>query len=194
MTLGAAAVDARGEILWRPTPGSVDASRIGAFLSRLKSERGLTFHDYDELWNWSVGDLPGFWGAVWDYLQPLVDGDPNPVLPDAHMPGVRWFPGVTINFAENALRGPGDEVVLVARSQTRAAQEWTRDELREAVARARAGLVHLGVGRGDRVAAYLPEHPGSGDRHAGHHQFGSRMGFLRTGVGGLQRRRAPGTD
>jgi acetoacetyl-CoA synthetase len=159
MTLDAAAIDDRGEVLWRPTPGSVAASRIGDFLSQLKRERGLNFHDYDELWKWSVGDLPGFWGAVWDYLQPLADGDPNPVLIDAHMPGARWFPGVAINFAENALRGPGDEVVLVARSQTRAAQEWTRDELREAVARARAGLVRLGVGSGDRVAAYLPNIP-----------------------------------
>jgi acetoacetyl-CoA synthetase len=46
-----------------------------------------------------------------------------------------------------------------ARSQTRDEIVVTWDELRAEVARARAGLRALGVGPGDRVAAYLPSIP-----------------------------------
>src|SRR5439155_12813992 len=77
-------------------------------------------------------------------------------LPAAGMPGAQWFPNLRLNFAENALRGPGTEVVRVDRSQTRDAREWTRAQLRDSVAQARAGLIRLGVRQGDRVAAYLP--------------------------------------
>ena len=78
------------------------------------------------------------------------------------MPGARWFPGGTLNYAEHALAAVadrGDESAIVARSQTREPAELTWAELADAVARCRAGLRRLGVGRGDRVAAYLPNIP-----------------------------------
>jgi acetoacetyl-CoA synthetase len=78
------------------------------------------------------------------------------------MPGARWFPDARLNWAEHLLRLPGradDDVVIVARSQTRDRVEVTAAGLRAAVARCRTGLRRLGVGRGDRVAAYLPNVP-----------------------------------
>src|SRR5690606_29905290 len=75
-------------------------------------------------------------------------------------PGVRWFPGAVLNYAERMLRDlPDDETVVVGRSQTRGPVDLTGAELRDAVLRARAGLVRLGVERGDRVVAYLPNIP-----------------------------------
>ena len=78
------------------------------------------------------------------------------------MPGARWFPGATLNYAEHALAAaatsPAD-VAVIGRSQTRDRVELTWAELADQVARCRAGLVRLGVGRGDRVAAYLPNIP-----------------------------------
>ena len=52
-----------------------------------------------------------------------------------------------------------DDVVVVGRSQTRGPVELTAAELRDAVARCRAGLAAARRGRGDRVAAYLPNVP-----------------------------------
>src|SRR5690348_11516578 len=78
------------------------------------------------------------------------------------MPGARWFPGATLNYAEHALTAGAtrpDDVAVIARSQTRAPEELTWSEMADAVARCRAGLVRLGVGPGDRVAAYLPNIP-----------------------------------
>ncbi len=126
--------------------------------------RGLdrTFADYDELWAWSVEQPDDFWRAVWREFDIPSDGDPTTALADASMPGAVWFPDVRLNYAEVMLRMPGradDDVVVVAASQSRDDVRLTARELRDQVARARAGLVRAGVVPGDRVAAYAPNIP-----------------------------------
>ena len=74
------------------------------------------------------------------------------------MPGAEWFPGATLNYAERMLPAR-DEIAVVARSATHGDSELTFDDLRGRVASARAGLARLGVGKGDRVVAYLPNVP-----------------------------------
>jgi acetoacetyl-CoA synthetase len=78
------------------------------------------------------------------------------------MPGARWFPEARLSWAAHALRLEGrhpDQIVLIGLSQSRERVTLTAAELRDAVARARAGLARLGIGPGDRVAAYLPNVP-----------------------------------
>ena len=53
---------------WQPSAAMIRAAKITGFTDWLAAERGLTFADYDALWRWSVDDLEGFWGAVWDYF------------------------------------------------------------------------------------------------------------------------------
>jgi len=149
-------------VLWRPPPDVRERTRIGAYLSWLERERGHAFGDYDALLRWSTEDLGGFWSSVWEHFDVRSSTTPGPALADARMPGARWFPDARLNWAEHCLRlaqRDGDEIVVVARSQTRERLTMTADELRDAVARARAGLIRLGIGRGDRVAAYLPNVP-----------------------------------
>jgi acetoacetyl-CoA synthetase len=151
-----------GDLLWTPPADARERSRVGDFMGWLERERGLAFDGYPALWEWSTTDLPGFWGAVWDYFQVLAHTPATAVLADAHMPGARWFPGATLNYAEHVLRMPGlsgSDPVVFGHSQTRPPVTLDADGLREQVRRVRAGLVRLGVGRGDRVAAYLPNIP-----------------------------------
>jgi acetoacetyl-CoA synthetase len=123
--------------------------------------RGRSFASYDDLWRWSVEDLEGFWGSIWEFFGVSAHRPPGPMLAGDSMPGARWCPGATLNYAEHALR-PGPDpgrVAVVAQSQSRGPVTWTVDELRDQVGRARRGLQRLGVGPGDRVAAYLPNIP-----------------------------------
>ena len=76
------------------------------------------------------------------------------------MPGADWFPGTELNYAEHIFRGKADdEVALVYASELRELSELRWGELRERVAAVREGLRALGVTRGDRVVAYLPNGP-----------------------------------
>ena len=123
------------------------------------AERGHTFASYEELWQWSIDDLEGFWASVWDYFE--VKGTYERVLGSRDMPGAEWFPGARLNYAEHMLGGPEDrdEPAVIAFSQTRDRIDLTFGELADQVGRARAGLARLGVGRGDRVVGYVPNIP-----------------------------------
>ncbi|MEU4558864.1 acetoacetate--CoA ligase [Actinoplanes sp. NPDC023936] len=149
-------------VLWEPPADVLQTSRIGRYLTWLETERGLVFADYAALWEWSVTDLTGFWQSIWDYFEVVAHDPPEAVLGDAAMPGARWFPGATLNYAENLLRIPGrtdDETVVHAYSHSREPVRLTARQLRDQVRRVRAGLKARGVGKGDRVAAYAPNIP-----------------------------------
>ena len=149
------------DLLWAPTPESIAEANIGRFVAWLGDEgKGHgPFDSYDALWRWSVDDIAGFWAAVWEFFDVRASVPYSAVLDHATMPGTKWFIGARLNYAEHILRHHGDRPAIIAHSQTRPASTLTWDELAEQVGRARAGLQRLGVGRGDRVAAYLPNVP-----------------------------------
>jgi len=149
-------------VLWRPPRDARQTTRIGQYMDWLAERRGLVFPDYETLWRWSVDDLGGFWASIWDYFEVISHAPATQPLSDDRMPGFRWFSGATLNYAENALRLQGrseGEPVVIARSQARGEVTLTAAELRDAVSRARAGLLRLGVQPGDRGAACLPNGP-----------------------------------
>jgi acetoacetyl-CoA synthetase len=139
-------------LLWEPPPEMVER----ALMTRYMRERG--FGGYDELWRWSVEDLEGFWGSIWDFFG--VDGDYERVLASSEMPGAEWFPGAQVNYAEHLFRGKDpDAVAIVHASELRELGELTWGELRQQTASMAARLRELGVQKGDRVAAYMPNIP-----------------------------------
>jgi acetoacetyl-CoA synthetase len=139
-------------LLWEPPSALVER----AVMTRFMHERGLD--DYHELWRWSVDDLEGFWGAVWAFFG--VDGGYDRVLGSREMPGAEWFPGAQVSYPEHLFRGKDpDALAIVHASELREQADVTWGELREQVARIAGGLRALGVGRGDRVAAYIPNIP-----------------------------------
>jgi acetoacetyl-CoA synthetase len=157
-----AVVDQPGTVLWTPPADARESTEIGRYMTWLERSHGRSFHGYDDLWAWSVADLEGFWASIWDYFQIRAHTPYDRVLSSREMPGARWFEGAELNYAEHLLGSAdqdADASAIVAFSQTRGPIELTFGELRDQVARARAGLVRLGVRPGDRVVAYMPNIP-----------------------------------
>ncbi len=148
------------EPLWQPSAELVENARLTEFMRWLRDERGLGFDDYDALWQWSVDDLDGFWAAIWDFFEVRADGDRSTVLASREMPGARWFPDVSLNYAEHAFAGKDDgETAILHASELRELDELSWGELRAQVADCAAALRGAGVERGDRIVAYLPNVP-----------------------------------
>ncbi len=150
-----------GATLWSPPADVRETSQLGRFLDFVRDTRGRDLPGYDELFDWSVSDLEGFWGSLWDYFEVNAHTPYERVLGSTAMPGAEWFTGATLNYAEHMVGREEDlaETAVLAISQTRDPFELSFADLREQVGAARAGLQRLGVGPGDRVVAYLPNIP-----------------------------------
>ena len=149
------------------------AHHITRFTDWLARERGLRFDPtttdgYDALWRWSVADLPAFWGAVWSYFELQSPTPHERVLVDESMPGTRWFPGAQVNYAQHLFthagraHAAGHPAVVFQNEAMQARgelQEVSWPELQRQVASLAAELAALGVQRGDRVGAFLPNIP-----------------------------------
>ncbi len=149
-----------GAVLWEPDDKTVRNARVTHFIRWLAS-RGTAAGGYQDLWQWSVTHPGEFWTAVWDYFDVLGDRGDGPAMAGA-MPEVRWFEGATLNYARNALRTAWTDpsrTAIIFSAERRQAGSLTYGELAAQVARVARGLRSLGVGRGDRVAALLPNVP-----------------------------------
>jgi len=151
-----------GAVLWEPDDKTVRDARITRFMSWLKDRLKLHLGGYEDLWQWSVARPDQFWAAIWDYFEVLGDRGSGPVLTGEVMPDVRWFDGATLNYARNALRTAWtdpDRTAIIFDSERGRAGSLSYAQLASEVARVTRGLRALGVGRGDRVAALLPNVP-----------------------------------
>jgi acetoacetyl-CoA synthetase len=150
----------RGELLWTPSAKAVERSNLTRYMRWLERERNLDFDDYHALWRWSVAELEDFWQTIWDHFDVQHSGNATAVLAERRMPGARWFEGTELNYAEHIFRDRDPDTVAVRhRAEGGELGEITWGELSSRVAAFAAGLRELGVGRGDRVVAYLPNSP-----------------------------------
>jgi acetoacetyl-CoA synthetase len=130
------------------------------FLTRVAEYYNLPDNQYHTVHKWSIKNIPLFWSEVWDYCGILYSSPYDEVVDDeSKMPGATWFSGARLNFAENLLRRRDDHKALIFRGEDSVSRELTYAELHEEVRKAAAGLKAMGVQKGDRVAALMPNMP-----------------------------------
>jgi acetoacetyl-CoA synthetase len=147
--------------LWEPSAADIERAEMTRFMRFAGERRGRPFTDYQELWRWSVAEVEEFWASIWEFCGVRASRPYEQVLASHEMPGTRWFEGAELNYAENILlrdRDPDEPAVLHC-SELRELDQLTWGELSEQVAQAARGLRALGVRRGDRVVAYMPNIP-----------------------------------
>ena len=166
----ASASSTREQPLWSPTPQWRAQTEMDAFMRWAGARHGRDFGEYAALWEWSVANLEDFWADIWEFCGVRASRGYERVLGDRQMPGASWFPGSQLNYAENLLLGAlpaagrgaparGSELAVLHCSELRDLDRLSWDELSAQVAAAAAGMRSLGVGRGDRVVAYMPNIP-----------------------------------
>ncbi len=149
-------------ILWTPSADRIANARITRFTDWLAENRDLEFFDYNGLWEWSISDLEGFWTAIAEVFDIRFGRKWDAVLPERKMPGADWFPGATVNFADQILRHAEDKpdaTAVILQSETFGRTELTWAELAAQVASVASHLREMGVTKGDRVVAVLPNTP-----------------------------------
>ncbi|HEY3902789.1 MAG TPA: acetoacetate--CoA ligase [Streptosporangiaceae bacterium] len=152
-----------GATLSTPTPETIERARITDYIRWLAENRSVrTGPDYTSLWTWSVEQPAEFWSSIWDYFDVLGERGTGPIIDGDRMPDIGWFSDFRVNYSRNALRAAitdPDRTALIHRSEAGHSGTVSYGQLDQQVAALRAALVELGVGLGDRVAAYLPNSP-----------------------------------
>jgi acetoacetyl-CoA synthetase len=131
-----------------------------AFLSYVADKYGLPDNEYQTVHSWSVAHIEDFWSEVWDFCGIRSSKDSDSVIDDLHkMPGAKWFSGARLNFAENLLSRRDDHKAIIFWGENSVKRELSYARLYEEVRRVAAGFRKLGVKKGDRIAAFMPNMP-----------------------------------
>jgi len=154
--------------LWEhPDP---ESTQMWHFLQQVNKKHGLELRTFEDLHRFSLTQRSPFWADVFDaanfihggrYTSVVDESAPIDALP-------QWFPGTTLNFAENMLfsrasaNGPSDRrgtagkedaktALAEVREGASAEREITYGELRAAAGRVASAMKARGVTKGDRV-------------------------------------------
>ncbi|HDU8493147.1 TPA: acetoacetate--CoA ligase [Aeromonas hydrophila] len=145
--------------LWQPDQERIQQSNLQHFMAEVNRFHGLQLHSYAQLYQWSVEKTTRFWPLVWQHCG--VKGELGNIVAEnrQEMQRTRWFPDSRLNFAENLLRRQDDTPAIISRIEGSPSQILSWRELADQVASLAQWLRGQGIGRGDVVAAYLPNIP-----------------------------------
>ena len=150
-------VEAR--VSWEPSAERIAAAALTSFRAQLGAAHGLELTSYDVLHRFSVDRMGDFWSQLWDFCEVIGTKGSHPVVDEDRLPGARFFPAASLNFAENLLRRDDESTAIVFRCEDGRGRELTWRELTDQVAQLAHALTAAGVRPGDRVAAWLPNIP-----------------------------------
>jgi acetoacetyl-CoA synthetase len=145
--------------LWSPSADAIESAALTAFRRQAETRAGRPLANYRDLHRWSIEDRAGFWSLVWEFCGVVGDRGERALVDGDKMPGARFFPDASLNFAENLLRNSGAGEAIVFRGEDKVVRRLSWDELGAMVSRLQQLLRDLGVKQGDRVAAMLPNMP-----------------------------------
>lgn len=145
--------------LWTPSPQRVAKAAVTAFAKEAEKRFGHALPDYSALHLWSVERPEQFWDLMWDWAAIKGQKGGKVVENLDKMPGARWFPEARINFAENLLRRQDEADAMVFWGEDKVKRRLSYKSLYDHVSRMMAAMKAMGIQKGDRVAAYLPNLP-----------------------------------
>src|SRR5271170_3146193 len=146
--------------LWEPTAKVIEKANITAYSRWLEGRVDIVPTTYADLWRWSVEELEDFWESVWGYFGVRSETPHATALESRTMPGARWFPGSSVNYAEHIFAGRDSaKTAVVSKTEQSELANVTWNDLQRKVGAFAESLKAMGIGKGDRVAAYLPNAP-----------------------------------
>jgi acetoacetyl-CoA synthetase len=148
------------KLLWQPSEERIKDSNMYRFMNLVNERYNQNFTAYGPLYEWSISNISDFWATFWDFAGIKASQPYTQVVDDpTKMPGVKWFSGAKLNFAENLLRYKDDQAALIFKGEAQDAVKMTYAELYDEVARVAKSLRDLGVQAGDRVVGFMPNMP-----------------------------------
>ena len=144
--------------IWKPNESQILNANVTKFISFVNQERGLKLSNYWDLHQFSIDHSDNFWRLCADYCGAVGDFS-GPERVGESMVDTQWFPEAKLNFAETMLSRRDEKDAIVFRGENKIELHLSFSDLYLQVAKVQSHMRSCGVGPGDRVAAFLPNHP-----------------------------------
>ena len=144
--------------IWKPNESQILNANVTKFISFVNQERGLKLSNYWDLHQFSIDHSDNFWRLCADYCGAVGDFS-GPKRVGESMVDTQWFPEAKLNFAETMLSRRDEKDAIVFRGENKIELRLSFSDLYLKVAKVQSHMRSCGVGPGDRVAAFLPNHP-----------------------------------
>ena len=146
--------------LWAPSQSRIENSQVWQFAQTVNQRYDLSLNSYGDLYDWSIGNIPAFWQNIWESNDVIHSTPFSSVVDDIHkMPGATWFAESRLNFAENLLRFRDDQTAVHFWGEDQVITQLSYAELFAEVEKLAHSLREMGLSKGDRVAAFMPNIP-----------------------------------
>jgi acetoacetyl-CoA synthetase len=156
--------------LWIPSTERIENSNILNFMRQASLYHGgdtlnNKITNYAELHQWSIEQPEAFWSLAWQtagITPALPEGLAKSDILNAqgHFSEAQWFPNQRLNFAENLLQRRDEKEALISCGEPELNNGQDRSisyrELYSQVAKLAASLKKMGIEKGDRIAAFMP--------------------------------------
>jgi len=147
-------------LLWQPSETFQSQSHLQKYMDWVVQKYKISLSDYQGLWEWSIEFPDLFWESIWDYFQIIHHSPYISVTNKAPMPDTKWFEGSSLNYVEHIFRQRNpDETAIYSLHEGAGLTTLTWGELEQKVAAFTFFLKKEGMGKGDRLVAYIPNIP-----------------------------------
>ena len=139
--------------LWKPTESQVQNSLLKKFTENLELK---VSNDFEKLWKWTVENPEVFWSKFWDFSKIIGHKGKEVIRKNEEFYETIFFPDSKINYSENILKKREKTIAISFLSETGQEESITWEILYEKVCKLSSYFKDLGLKKGDRVAAYVP--------------------------------------
>jgi acetoacetyl-CoA synthetase len=147
-------------LLWQPSQKQIEQSNLTHYYQWLKEHKNLDIQNYEECYQWSISHVADFWASLLAYFEVKHSGSYSKVMSDDAMPDVRWMEGIQLNYAENIFSKKNNhQAAVLYSSENQEVKTWSWEDLEIKTSQITSTLRAMGLKKGDRVAAYLPNIP-----------------------------------
>ncbi len=147
-------------ILWQPSTRQIESAQITQFMQYINQKYHQQFQHYEALYNWSIQEPDHFWESITSFCNVRFHQYPSTILKATpEMIGTQWFADSTLNYAEHGLRHRDEHIAIEFYTELGLQSKLSYRELYQRVAQCQWMLKQLGIKKGDRVAAVMPNMP-----------------------------------
>ena len=141
------------KFLWKPSGKRKKESLLEDFSKYINIKSNYNFKT---LWKWSVDHPEEFWSKFWDYSKIIGDKGKETIRFNKIFNKTKFFSDSKLNYTENILKKKSLDPAISFLSEKGFEEEISWEQLYIKVCKFSNYLKSIGLKKGDRVAAYVP--------------------------------------